>query len=646
LLANVAASDNHHYTRPPPLILIDARLSSRSSRNIFSSKGHNPSSEQWSALSSLIDCMERITTGRTDRKVFLSSLDPGIGKTSALQAFVRSTLRDPAFSKTGILICINNYREIEAFASALIEEFPDRIGVWITKDKNLTDPATIEKHELAGLLLGLTLTDNAQAQVLITTHERITREMKDHGSFELAEGLHFNGRPRVLRVWDEAWSPSLPITINAWRATRVLSCFAEEYPALASQLNAFLQRVLVGNDGDNLQVPDYVEQYDFDRHSFLEVGPEGNDEDAELLEFLYAVSGKSVAIRKDGKRGSTMLTFKDVMPTNIAPLVVLDASGRVRVFYDDLRERGVIHMLKSATKNYRPLQVHHWDRGGGKSAFRDPGSRPSIIEGIAKTIASGPLEAWLVVHHREGRGVPDLRPLIREKVDQLCTGDVRPLVRFLSWGMHRASNAFVDVSNVVLAGLLILPPSAYDAGKRIGAGLRPRWGKVTDLALSDYQLGEHASDILQALCRTSVRRSVGEYCGHCNAYLISKGHDVPNILKFVFPGIEEIKSWRPVVLKMTERQQSVFDIIEKWARTAHKGERLRFNKVQAEVGIADTSDFARLRQSSALTSALASIGVFEVGNKRKTSWALLDIEKQPEATASDYGFDDEEDEAA
>jgi hypothetical protein len=583
--------------------------------------------------------MERIVTGRTDRKIFLSSLDPGVGKTSTLEAFVRATLRDPRFNDTGILICINSYREIEAFIASLIEEFPDRIGAWVAKDKDLTCSDTITKHDLDGLLAGRTLPDKARAQVLVTTHERISREMKDGDSLDLAEGLHFNAQPRVLSVWDEAWSPSLPITINAWRATSVLNYFVEEYPDLAASLNTILQRMLEGNDGDTYSMPDYVDQYQFDRHSFLEFASDDNDEDRELLEFLYIVSGKPVVIRKDGKRGSTALTFKDVMPTNIAPLVVLDASGRVRVFYEDLRERGIVHMLRTAPKNYRPLMIHHWDRGGGKGSFRDSSQRTTIVEGIARTVAQRPCEAWLIVHHKEDRrGLPDLRPLIRERVDQLCTGDARPMLRFISWGMHRASNAMVNISNVILAGLLILPPSAYEAGKRIGTGMRPRWGRVSDAALLDFQIGEHCSDILQALCRCSVRRSVSEFCGPCNAYIISKGHDVVSALPFVFPGLGPVESWKPVVPGMTERQQKVCDIIERWARTARKGERLRFKVVQEQVGIIDSGDFTRLRASAAIGAALGEIGVFEVGNERKTSWALLEIDKAPEATASDYGF--------
>lgn len=616
-------------------------------KTFFDTKGHRPSDDQWKALTSLVECMERITTGRTDRKVFLSSLDPGIGKTSCLRAFVRSVLRNPRFDATGILICINSYREMEAFIASLVDEFPGRIGTWIAEKKDLTSPETIRDEKLDGLLLHKVLPHKSIAQVLVTTHERITIEMRSKGSFELADGLYFrsvsspHGQPRVLRVWDEAWSPSLPITINAWKAFKVLDYFADDYPGLASTLRTIFSRVQDASDGDSIVMPNYVEQYRFDRQSFLEVGPEG---DRDLLEFLFTVSGKPVSIKQDGKRGGTVLTFKDVMPTNIAPLVVLDASGRVRVFYDDLKERGVVHVLKTAAKNYEPLKIHHWNKGGGKQAFRDPKQCALLVEGIAKAIATKPDEAWLVVHHKEGKGVPDLPTLIRRCVDELCVGDVRPVVRFVSWGMHRSSNSFVNISNVVLAGLLTLPPSAYEAGKRIGLGLRPKWGRVSGDELKEFQIGEYASDILQALCRSSVRRSDGEKCGGCNAYLICKGSDLVKVLSDVFPGIPEVAKWQPVVLKLSKLQRRVFEHVAAWASGARRGDRIRFRDVQKALGLTDPSHFARDRSSAALVSALIGIGVTESGGQRKTAWTLSDPSLAPDADASAFGFEEHDDE--
>ena len=90
----------------------------------------------------------------------------------------------------------------------------------------------------------------------------------------------------------------------------------------------------------------------------------------------------------------------------------------------------------------------------------------------------------------------------------------------------------------------------------------------------------------------------------------SVNQQINKSLPFVFPGLGPVEPWKPVVVAMTEEQ----------------------------VGIINSGDFTRLRAAAAFVAALAEIGVFEVGNERKTSWALLEVDKAPEATASDYGF--------
>jgi hypothetical protein len=42
------------------------------------------------------------------------------------------------------------------------------------------------------------------------------------------------------------------------------------------------------------------------------------------------LSGKTVSVRRDGAYGNTMLDYRETLPQGLAPLVVLDASGRVR----------------------------------------------------------------------------------------------------------------------------------------------------------------------------------------------------------------------------------------------------------------------------------------------------------------------------
>ena len=115
-----------------------------------------------------------------------------------------------------------------------------------------------------------------------------------------------------------------------------------------------------------------------------------------------------------------MLDYKDTLPDDIKPLLALDASARVRTVYDCWEQgRGGIVRLPSAPKRYDDLSIHVWDRGGGKSGFRNDGDL--LVEGIASTILSRPDEPWLVVHHKSesiGRDIEDeVRALLRQRLE-------------------------------------------------------------------------------------------------------------------------------------------------------------------------------------------------------------------------------------
>lgn len=598
----------------------------------FEQKAHRPSYEQQRALQDLIHCFERIVTGKTARKVFLSSLDPGVGKTSCLLFFLRALLKQDY--KTGVLICINQLSQIEDIAAEL-KVFADRIHLWTHKD--LTDPKAIRSLGLDGPLEGISFAERNSAQVLITSHEQITRQMERFGSFDLAETLYFQDQPRTLRVWDEAWSPSESITVNAFKAMSVLHYINAANPDVAKELTTRLNQIVNSEDGDRFTFSHFAEKLGMERQEFVSLAPGDCEADRDVLSFLYTISGRSVSVKHDGVRGNTALTFRDIMPTNIAPLVVLDASGRVRVFYEDLVKRDVMRRLKSAPKDYGPLKLHVWNRGGGKRSFKDPTTRAQIVEGIAKTVAKKPGEPWLIVHHKAGKGVPDLRPMICEQVDRLCPGDCRPLLRFVSWGAHKASNAYVEISNVILAGILILPPSVYEAGKRAGANIQPHLRRITGDEVHRYRVSEHANDFLQALCRSAVRKSDGKYCYPADAYcIVDDAYGVIEALPWIFPGLGEVLPWQPIDLRLTDRQQRVFDIVAKWARTVCKGDTLKFADVQREAGIKSRTDFKELRDSAAFRYHCAAIGVFEVGNQRKNNWALSEPEKAPEAEFKDH----------
>ena len=97
-----------------------------------------------------------------------------------------------------------------------------------------------------------------------------------------------------------------------------------------------------------------------------------------------------MTIRRDGRFGNAVLDFKQTLPDDLAPMVILDASGRVRQTYVDLAATGRLLRLLSAPKRYDQLTVHVWRTGGGKPSFADNGAK--LTAGIAKTIDTRPTE--------------------------------------------------------------------------------------------------------------------------------------------------------------------------------------------------------------------------------------------------------------
>ena len=59
-------------------------------RIFFDRRNHHPSPEHWMALEDIAGTMEAMADGKCSRKVFLSAVDPGIGKSQTVTHFARA----------------------------------------------------------------------------------------------------------------------------------------------------------------------------------------------------------------------------------------------------------------------------------------------------------------------------------------------------------------------------------------------------------------------------------------------------------------------------------------------------------------------------------------------------------------------------
>jgi len=558
----------------------------------FNQVGHNPSPEMWEALKDVLACLESMALGVSEPRFYLSSVDPGVGKTTAVVAFLKALLADPRHREVGVLIGLSRKAEIRALIKAGLKR--DQFAV-LTADQEL--------NELGGLSPG-------SAQVLLTTQQMIERRCF-RKQFSETEAFWFRGKPRAVRVWDEGLVPGLPIVLNRHDFALLLKYLGEPYPELAEELEALHQAVKHLDDGHVLELPDLASTFGLDLDEASKRLKTDNQDVRDAVQKVRGLSSREVVIRDEGKRGISLVGFYDHLPKDFAPVLVLDASGRVRGTYDLWeKHRGGLVRLKRAPKRYDNLTIHHWRRGGGKTAFHE--NRPLLVEGIASAINEKPNEKWLVIHHKPAAGESNLEAAIRDALTIPAEQ-----VHFLTWGNHHAVNDFADVPNVVLAGSLFYRAAQYEALVRAAGGLVPGKHDVTPEQLDAFELSESLHMVLQALCRGSVRKADGDRCVRCDAYIIAAANTrIGQSLTEVFPGCK-VRPWEPIEQELRGKPKKAIEFIRGWFEQ-HPNETLPFTTVRRAIGMKHSSYFTtHIRQHEGFQKALEAIRVEECGGKTR-----------------------------
>jgi hypothetical protein len=571
-------------------------------RSYFAKCNHHPSDDQWSALVHLAETLEAMARGEAAPKVYLSSLDPGVGKSRTVATFIDTLLESTEHQHVGVLLCVYRLTEIERMV--------DEIGI----PREMLCVRTSDARLNA---LGSATPD--EARVLITTQQMIERRL-DGRSMDAAGIFQFNGKARQVRIWDESFLPGMPITISAADLGFVMRRVERISPALLNDVADIMNDVRSMPSGSSRYAfPDLAEKYPtITLNDLLATAESGSDSQSDqalradeqaVMSAIWFLAGKTVTIRKDGAYGNAVIDYRETLP-DMGPMVILDASGRVRATYSDMeKERGLVR-LRTATKRYDNLTVHTWLTGGGKSAFERNGG--SLAAGIAKTIDTKPTQKWLVVCHRRDSKVGD----VAKEVMALLSTTPKENIRFITWGNHSATNDFADVPNIVLAGTLYYRSSYYEGLKRLAAGRRAADGQVTDDEVRQTELGEHAHLVLQALCRGVVRKCKGEGCHKADAYIIASARSgIPAALPTIFPGCK-IERWSPIPRKLSGDELAARDYIQQWAASAAPGGILAFKTVQRDLNISKDKFKDSVRRSVAFCEELSGLGVQEYGKGR------------------------------
>ena len=539
-------------------------------QGFFAEKKHKPSAEMLLGLYNLQDTLTKMLVGELQPMYYLSSLDPGVGKTSAIKAWLKAYLpRRKEYSDKGVILCFDRLEEIKQFLDAV--DIPgDSYGVLVSTTK-------AEGWELVQRGVGEGRQD--QAAVLLTTKQQIIRRTLGGIPFAAVTAFHYKGAPRVVRVWDESMTVGKALTLSAFQMLELLNTVARKDMELAGTLKSLANDLERCADGDTLDMPDL---------GGMELGysfrwPTSTMRDT--AETLALLSGRVVTVRVDGS-GRVALDCVQSLPEDFKPCLVTDASIRIRETYrlqEAYREDVVRLAPETSCKRYDDLTVYVWHKRTGKMSYRIEGVE-AVAKEVAKVVTARPGEAFLIVvtkenHGKMSRALKGLLPSDQERL------------KFLTWGMHTATNEFVDIANVVITSQLYYRLADYEAGARAAATLMTSKGAFSEEQLQAFRRGETAHHLLQCICRGAVRKAVGNQCPPSRCWIISaKGMKVEEQLPDIFPGCS-VKTWEgaPVVVK--GRRQEVLEFIVD--RLQAGTQRLPAALVRTTLGIGSTSNFKR-----------------------------------------------------
>jgi len=553
----------------------------------FRKNTHNPSDEFIIGLGQISKCIHAMACRvhenpkvkeaypAFEKSFFVSFLPCGIGKTTTLIQTIKAVLANKYYSPVSAIIFLSKLDEIKK----LVKEFgiaDDEFAV-LTSDPELNRLGCSKPNE---------------ARILFTTQQMLERRINesDTRTFTELTDFHYHNKPRQIRVWDEAIMPSRVMTLVIRHLMKTIDDLARIDGKLASAVEKFIVSVKSRTNGELIEVPSLSE---FDVTVEQAKDAMAHDEYKESIEALFALSGKNARILTDNLYGSVSLQYADILPDDLAPMLILDASGLNRKTYEYWgKERGGMKFLYSPNKSYSGLTIHHWDRGSGKQALNPKAEDyKDIAKGIARTIdgihrdTATKDDRVLVVTRKPGPWVVDMEAAIKKEL-QTKTDNLA----FTTWGQHTATNDFADCKHVILAGILQYSEASYEA-YGLAAKKQPINEPLTKAEFIETRTGEIASHILQATCRGMVRKAVGNSCPPgCHLYIIYSSDYVgeDKLMGMVFPDAQ-VTEWTPVRTLSGKKQREVADSIRELDKQ-QLGTTILLETIRVKCKIAKTRD--------------------------------------------------------
>ena len=503
----------------------------------FAEWGHDPSAQLLKALTHISTTLVAQAEGNLAPCIYLSSIDPGGGKTETLIETIKVLLE--VYPDYNAILCLGTYDEIKRIS----KKFNKDEFACFTRDKEVNQ-------------LGLGEKNKDEAPILLTTQQMVDARLKEKGFID-ADEFYYKGKPRIGRAWDESILLGDQLILDSKKIAAMLVVTQKDFPDWTEQAQNLFVAITQATEDQAVEVPNL---YQFTHeYEIRELFKDCDDDDkvtADDVSMLFRFSERTVNVVRDNTKKTKMICYVETLPDDIWPVIVLDASSSFRKTYQFMNDvDNNIRQLETAKKNYENATFHVCPKGGGKSTINlNP---EKYIQGVSRQIDKSDLKQ-LVVHHK------NLNISFNEEVDKLVTGD-KSRVGYLTYGKHAGTNEFSDRTIVILAGTLFYDPATKHLLVRLTKKLKPDQ-KPTGDDLKLTELSESANCIFQAAGRGAIRLSDGEGCPECHIYLYARP-EVSAVLKVIFPGCNVV-SWDGVEEELTGNEEKIVAYVREKNLTA------------------------------------------------------------------------------
>ncbi|MET3725090.1 hypothetical protein [Sphingomonas trueperi] len=532
------------------------------------------------AFKGLFDSFEASLTGELESKYYLSSLDPGSGKTQAISCFLKAWKSNGFFPEGSVLVGVKTKDEIKGLVKRL--GLDDADFACLTRDDEIN-------------ALGLGDGRQNEARILITTQQMILSRTRDR-SFSAASDFHFEGKPRSLRIWDESLVLAEPVTLSWGSLAELVEPLKRHHREFSRFMERFLSE-LPDEENSLVTLPSEFGQF---AGRVLEEPRGLGDSYVATLKAIRRVAGRSFwLVAESGQSGRALVGASKPLPADFAPVIITDASGRVRGTYDIWESAGGLIRLHTSAHDYGNVRVHLWATSVGKDVLRDDQASRRIYREVAKVMEAKKGERWLVISHKQ-------RDDLNVKEDLRATVALDVPFEYLWWGRHHGTNDYKDVKNIVVIGSGFYADVTYKALALAASG-KPV-GDCDVGALPNLKGSEFQHNILQAVMRGNARNSRDGVAGECDVYIVASRVPEPAaLIEEAFPGCV-LERWGPPEEGLSQHGKALMFVLQQHLAN-HDANSMSKKALREAVGIGNKQQFGAILKQIPVKMMLERLGL-------------------------------------